>query len=237
MSITCSKIERPSLSVVDNGQEIGTVCASIISMADMTKLMNSTRSNGGISLTLLGSSRSGKTTFMKQLLPMYEDAVTILFAPNYTAGAYDSIRNKGSNVIVRESYDPDIIGAAEQFQKKTSISIPFCFILDDVIRVRQSAELASLFLTLRNLNISTIMVTQYYAMITPEVRTNANFSFYFRINTREGRKRVATMISDMIGSHSIPTDELYDAITSHFIIMSDNINGKYYLLDRAKLSK
>jgi|CXWL01.1.fsa_nt_gi hypothetical protein len=211
-------------------ENLGYVNASVITPKMMREVMSKLFVNGGVTMTLLGSSRSGKTTFLiNELLPMFEDSVRILFTPSYSAAVYNPLKTV-EDIIVMPSFDSQMINLAVSYNSKEE-KLPFVFILDDIVKAR-NVNIDEMFLTLRNLKMSTIVVTQYYSMVKPEVRQNVNFSFYFRINSEEGRKKVvANLLSDMFVTQG-NAHELYDVLTSSYAIMSDNISGKYYLIPR-----
>lgn len=205
----------------------------ILKPSQARDIISSLFTTGGVTISILGSSRSGKTTFLlHELLPLFKDFINIMFAPSFSGKSYDWIRDSPEVPIIVPSYDEEVVSSAVVLNSYREDKLPFCFIFDDVVTLRSSNKLSEMFLTLRNLNISTIVVTQYYAMLKPEMRQNVNFSFYFKINSVEGRKKVATdILPDLFADQDKP-GEAYGQITEDYIIMSDNLNGLYYLIPR-----
>lgn len=225
-TLNLPQISRPAIKLKVGDKIIATLNASLISSPE--KIIKSLTSSGGVTITVLGSSRSGKTTFLiNTLMPIFSDYVTLMFAPSFSSSIYDPVRT----VPVVQGYDESIVTAAAYLNKIRDDKLPILFILDDVVTAKKSSTLSEMYLTLRNLNISTITLTQYYTMVKPEIRQNVNFSFYFRINSQEGRKNVVdTLLNDLFITGG--TADNYDLLTQKYIIMSDNINGSYYLISK-----
>ena len=224
------------------------VNADIIDSHDFAKLVRGVLRNGGITMFLFGSSRSGKTTFLSNIItPLFaESSIVAAFLPNSVADVYDCMR-ENKNVVIIPELRTEVIADVVQFQRKQK-SLPdyktvedpprWTFILDDVTSdlFKNNNEVARGFTTYRNLGISTIVAAQYITMAKKESRANVNLSIFFRLNTPEARmSAIKDHLPDLFsiqGSSIADKADAYNALTRDYIIISDNLNGLYHLLPR-----
>lgn len=232
----------------------GSVNADIINISNFNTMVEKMLKGGGVTSFVFGSSRSGKTTFLvNHLIPLFEKySCVIAFLPNYVASIYEPIMNKKEVAIIPE-LRPDIIEDVVQFQRdqmgmpeykklKATEKPRWTFVLDDVTSdlFKQEAEVARCYTTYRNLGISTITAAQYVMMAKKESRANVNLSIYFKLNTPEARLNVIKdHLPDLFitpkGHKKLTNEEkadAYAALTEHYIIVSDNLNGDYHILPR-----
>lgn len=220
-----------------------TINAEKISLSKFKSVIQKPLSDGsGISIMMFGSSRSGKTTLLLDvLLPMFEEFIKIMFLPSYSAAIYNSIRE--SDAIILEEFTPSIISAAAIFQRTQREKFGaddnrFLVLTDDCTadQIKNNPAIKKGYTVYRNLNISTLCSIQYPMMANKESRANTNFSIYLKQNTAEARKSIVKdHLPDLI-TQAIPIDvkaDAYSQLTEKYVILSDNLNGVIYLLDRS----
>lgn len=225
------------------------VNAKLITIGKFRELIRGMLKGGGVTSFIFGSSRSGKTTFMiNQYLPLFNEFSTVIaFLPNSVAQVYEPLRN-GEYVVMPELVTP-LISDAVNFQKNQlelsnnePIDTRFTFVLDDVTSdlFKNNNEVARCYTTYRNLGISTIVAAQYITMAKKESRANVNISIYFKLNTPEARlAAIKDHLPDLFaspGKTKMTANEkadAYQALTEEYIIISDNLNGQYYILPRS----
>lgn len=148
------------------------------------------QSDGGISLALFGASRSGKTSLMVWLLNTVFDydyvgekkdkkPVLILQTTSPNAQPLGGVEDKDL-ITFPLGYDPGFLQKARKHNRRWGNLTPFVFIFDDVLGLRHKQHISSLVLTDRNKNISSIVSTQYYKSLGPDIRTSVNFVFLLR---------------------------------------------------------
>jgi hypothetical protein len=231
----------------------GTVNAQLITIAGFKKLVREMLEGGGVTSFLFGSSRSGKTTFLTEyIIPLFAEKTTVIaFLPNHVAQIYDGVKESHECIILPEMR-PDIIRDVVQFQRD-QMSIEnykklhkaerpkWTFVLDDVTGdiFKTSPDVSRLYTTHRNLGISSVICAQYVMMAKKESRANVNLSIYFKLNTPEARISVVRdhlpdlFISNTGKKFSVEQKaDAYAALTQDYIIISDNLNGQYYILSR-----
>jgi hypothetical protein len=176
------------------------------------------------------------------ILPIFQDFVKVMFLPSYSSSIYEELK-EDSNAVILEEFSPSMISAVATFQRTQRETFPdtpdirFLVLTDDCTSdtLKNNPAIKKGYTVYRNLNISTICSVQYIIMMNKESRANTNFSIYLRQNTLEARKTImGEHISDLI-TDSISLDSkaaAYDQITEKYAIISDNINGVFYLLPR-----
>jgi hypothetical protein len=143
------------------------------------------KSGGGKSIILIAQSQSGKTTLSKYILRRYlnkpKESIVTYMSPSISADIYKSVR-KDKNIITQDFFNPKMIKDCVKINKKSGRKTPynFVFVLDDIIGndVKNSTELLKMFLTYRNVNITTLLNVQDCKMVARSARHNGN-NFYF----------------------------------------------------------
>lgn len=141
----------------------------------------------GNSLLLLGSSKSGKTTLVCEIIKdLYDgkDFITTLFAANPQIDKYQHFQN----VLIAEGFTKDheaYIKSQQYVNKKTENKYPFCNVFDDQIDLRNSKLLANLILSYRNSMMSSIICLQGPKILTPACRSNMNGLICLWFNSEE----------------------------------------------------
>lgn len=153
---------------------------NLVTNIDNTRLYNPPFTAG-----LIGSTRSGKTTFLNHYVPKIADKydLIILFSNSSHSDAYDPIKKIKDKLIVFDSFIPEIIMQLEYLQKNTDNLLQILIILDDEIDSKNQQTLIKLFCVLRNSNFSTIFSGQEYTMLSKQARNNMNYCFIFKQNS------------------------------------------------------
>jgi hypothetical protein len=152
------------------------------SLDSFTNLLNP---NTGNTIALIGSSKSGKTTFLKELykktfMPM--DFITTLFSASLHADIYKDIPK---SVVRASDYYPEIIFDAYKINKKTDNHYKFLFMLDDIVDQKENESLKKCFTIYRNSLISTILSVQDIILFKKTNRNQCNYYYFFKLNSDE----------------------------------------------------
>ena len=143
------------------------------------------KSEGGTTTLIFGSSKSGKTTQMLSILNKYYDNtkfITFMICENAQSQIYKKV---SKNVIKLDRFDADLINNIHMIQKRTSNKYRFAFILDDIILEKRSDTILKMILTMRNADISTIMLLQSTTLLSKNSRFNINNVIFRRANNME----------------------------------------------------
>jgi hypothetical protein len=150
-------------------------------------LKTNTDDKTGTTIGIFGQSKlSGKTTLLKHIISKYEKSFdfVILFTVNTQARVYKELENK-NNVRICFKFDPKIVNLFHKINSEVDLDkrLSVLFILDDEIDSKLNATLRNMILTYRNMNISTIISSQTYAMVDKNSRSNFNFVFLGKYNS------------------------------------------------------
>ena len=109
--------------------------------------------NGGVSICFLGSTRSGKTTFLKHLIDVYfKKHFKVLMSNSIHNSIYDSMKD----LVKSPLYIPKLVKEGYDINKATGNHYKFLYILDDVVSAKFDKELLKLLAIYRNSNLSAI---------------------------------------------------------------------------------
>jgi hypothetical protein len=189
---------------------------------------------GGVTMALIGSTRSGKTTLLKHcILTLFEEHLTVLMSPSLHAPVYKDI---GKSLIKCPEYIPSVIDEAYKVNKATKNHYPFAMVLDDVVTAKFDKTLMKSFTIYRNSGITTIMSVQNPIILNSVTRGNFNFALLGYLNSSEAVERVVRMFC----FHEIPGKSIeekireYQRLTEdHHWLLMDFLTGDRY---RFKLS-
>lgn len=124
------------------------------------------------SFALIGSSKSGKTSFLKYIVKKYFDEdIKVLMTQSPQAEIYNSLRKE---VAFSPAYIPDIIKTCYLINKNTNNHYKFCIILDDIVGVKNDRQMVKLTALYRNSGLSYLVVGQDLTMLNPIGRANVN---------------------------------------------------------------
>lgn len=133
------------------------------------------------SFAIIGSSKSGKTTFLKHLLKEhFKDDIKLYMTQSPQADIYNSIRK--STVFVPD-YIPEMIKECYKINKGTNNHYPFCVIVDDVVGAKNDKQMTKGLCLYRNSRLSICCVGQDFSMLNATGRANVNNICLFYTNT------------------------------------------------------
>jgi hypothetical protein len=198
----------------------------------------------GANMCVFGSSGSGKTTFLIDMINSLQmklpDMITTLFTPSLSAPIYSKLND---NIIVAGDMSDVIINCQRNINKKlgaadsvgSGIKYRFLNITDDIVDQNNSMDQVKAFLTDRNLKISSIVSIQDAKLINKKARGNINFVLLGRFNNREAQRSIIE--SFLLGFSLFTRDweknyALYDKLTSgHKWLFIDQLEGKIYTIN------
>lgn len=179
------------------------------------------------SFAIVGSSKSGKTTFLKYLVSKhFSDDIKVLMTQSPQADIYTALKKE---VAFAPAYIPDIIKTCYLINKHTKNHYPFLIIVDDVVGVKNDRQMTKTMCLYRNSRISSIVCGQDAKMLSSTGRANVNHICLFKQNTDN---RIEDNIKEFLRTYfprSLSMDEkidLYKRMTEdHGFIYIDNLNN------------
>jgi GTPase SAR1 family protein len=186
------------------------------------------------SFAIIGSSKCGKTTFLKFLLRKhFADDLKVFMTQSPQADIYDSIKK---DCAFAPAYIPDIIKQCYQINKGTKNHYPFLVIVDDVVGVKQDPQMTNLLCLFRNSALSCCVCGQDLTLLSATGRANVNNTILFAQRTDN---RIEDNIKHFLRSYfprSLSMEEkieLYKRLTAdHHFLWIDNLDG---IIRRCKL--
>lgn len=144
------------------------------------------KKNEGYTVGVFGSSRSGKTTFLKWLYEnfLYKNYdVKIMFSSNSHKKDYEVFtKNKG---LLYDKFNNELCLMLHAIQKKTKNYYDMLIMLDDEINQKHSNVLQNAIITWRNANISTVVSLQATTLMNKNSRNNLHRLFLLKLNSNE----------------------------------------------------
>jgi GTPase SAR1 family protein len=176
---------------------------------------------------IIGSSKSGKTTFLKYLVKKYfDEEIKTLHTQSPQADIYDSIKKE---CIFCPAFIPDMIKETYKINKATKNHYNFLHIIDDVVGAKSNIQMTKALCLYRNSAISTIVCGQDMMMLNANGRANVNYICLFYTNTDN---RIEDNIKAFLRSYfprALSMDEkieLYKKLTAdHAFLFIDNLNS------------
>lgn len=183
--------------------------------------------NGGVSVCFLGSTRSGKTTFLKHLLDKYfSKHFKILMSNSIHAPIYKDIKD----IVKSPIYFPEIVKEGYEINRQTKNHYDFLYILDDVVSAKFDKELLKLLAIYRNSNLSAVISIQSPVLLNSATRGNLNYVMLGRMNSDEQIEKTIRMYltSYIPGKMAEKIRSYRDMTENHNWIVVDNIKGDVY---------
>ncbi len=153
-------------------------------------LKSSFPDDGGASILLLGSSRSGKTTLARYIMDTVfdedyknngrgskKDRKPIRTILTHSPNAKPLAKLSKDMMMSGNGHNPRLLDMAKMTNAKAKNKYNYMFFYDDVLNVRHKRTIESLVMTDRNSNISGMISLQYHKLIGPNIRSNASFIF------------------------------------------------------------
>lgn len=182
---------------------------------------------GGVSILMIGSTRSGKTTILKHLVNKYfEKHLGVLMSPNIHAPVYE-----GFKMPTSPEYLPSVINECYKINKETKNHYPFLVVLDDVVNKKFDRELLKLFTVHRNAGVSAIQCIQSPILLNSAMRGNINIVMLGYMNSDESVEKVVRMFCyASIAGHNIEAKiHEYKRLTSdHHWLLLNNLTGEFF---------
>jgi hypothetical protein len=180
---------------------------------------------GGMTVALVGSTRSGKTTLLNHIFDRYFDKhVGVLFSPSLHAPIYKDVKTLAKSPF----YLPCIIDEMYKINKDTKNHYPFLAVLDDVVTAKFDKTLMKSFTIYRNSGITTIMSVQNPIIFNSVTRGNFNVIMLGYLNSDEACEKVIRMFCYA----SIPGKNIEEKIheykrltTDHHWLYIDHLTG------------
>ena len=188
----------------------------------------------GMSIILLGSTRSGKSTMINYLFDKYfKKHISVLMSNSLQSDAYKPLLKK---MVTSDLYHPEVLKDLYHINHSTNNHYQFFVCIDDCTHVRHDKQYQRLMTIYRNSRISCIVAAQSLTMMDRTARGNINFVFMGRLNSDTAIEQV---IKEYLLSYfprninMVEKMAMYRQLTEdhHFLVL-DNING---LLFRTKL--
>lgn len=188
----------------------------------------------GLSILMIGSTRSGKSTCLNYLMNKYyfdreNKYINVIFSNSYQADTYDEFK-KNKNTCGSMLYQPDIIKDLYKINSKTNNHYKFNVILDDVVDKKYDKELIKMLTIYRNSRIGCIICLQNDKLMNATTRGNINHVLLFRLNSDEAIEKVIKMYLLSYFSSSLKmVDKIkkYKEITNdHSFFWLNNLDGK-----------
>lgn len=178
------------------------------------------------SFAVIGSSKSGKTTFIKHLLKShFADEIKVLFTQSLHNDIYTSMKK---DMCVAPGYIPEVIKTCYKINKETKNHYPFLMIIDDLIGARNDKEMTKMLCLYRNSRISAIVSGQDMTLLSPTGRANCNYVCLFYQNSD---LRCEMNINHFLRTYfprNLSMDDkirLYKELTAdHCFLFIDNLN-------------
>lgn len=183
--------------------------------------------NGGVSVCFLGSTRSGKTTFLKTLIKdNFQKHIKILMSNSI----HNSIYKDMSDVVESPLYIPEIVKEGYDINRLTKNHYKLLYILDDVVSAKFDKELLKLLAIYRNSNLSCVISIQSPVLLNSATRGNLNYVFLGKMNSDEQIEKTIKMYLTSYLKGKLP-DKIreYRSLTdNHYWICIDNLTGDVY---------
>lgn len=221
-------IKKITSSKVDLLTDIST--SQIMNNPDLIKNIEN---KSGNTFLLVGASKSGKTTYLIQLInalnqtyqTIYKKPIIVLFSETMAndGGIYNRLP---ANTVLFDHYEEKVIKTIEKVQKKTNKKYPVIIILDDVVDKKNNQTLSKLFTIYRNLNISSVVLLQRLKMFDKNNRSNVNYVLALKMNTTEA---IQDMI-DVFFKGQLTSDDYINLTNNYNKLFLDNLNNKTYKL-------
>ena len=189
--------------------------------------------NGGISIMLIGASRSGKTTLLKHLYKThFQKHVTTMFSMNRHADIYADMSDK---VMVADRFHHELLREAHEINSLCNNKFPFLFISDDYVdhAIKNNPEITRCMTIYRNSNTSSIWSFQGRTLMSAVGRNNANYICVLKQQTPLEWENVIKEFLSMWLPTGMTMKEMVDyckaATVDHQFFCIDNIEGTCFL--------
>jgi GTPase SAR1 family protein len=186
------------------------------------------------SITLLGMTRSGKSSMLNHIMERYFNRkINILMTESPNADEFKKGAFKDKDVIKCPFYCPQLIKECYRINKGTDNKYPFMFIMDDLVGHRSDKQMKKLHTIYRNSNLSCCITGQTISILDTTSRANTNFVLLGKLgNDAEIENVIKAFLHSFFPSDMKMIDKIkkYKELTTgfHFIVL-DNLKGDSYI--------
>lgn len=184
--------------------------------------------NGGVSVAFVGSTRSGKTTFLKYLIDkFFAKHLKVLMSNSIHAPIYKEMKD----LVKSPLYIPKLVKEGYMINKAVKNHYDFLYILDDIVTGKFDKELLKLLAIYRNSNMSAIISIQSPVLLNSATRGNLNYVMLGKMNSEEQIEKTIKMylISYLDGKNMTEKIRNYKEMTSDYNwIVINNLTGEIY---------
>jgi hypothetical protein len=179
------------------------------------------------SFALIGSSKSGKTTFLRYLLKKhFEDDIKLFMTQSPAADIYNAVKK---DCAFCPAYIPDMIKTCYLINKHTKNHYPFLVVCDDIVGNKSCKQMTKLLCLYRNSRMSAVVCGQDLTLLSATGRANVNNLCLFWQNTSN---RVEDNVKHFLRGY-FPKNlnleekmELYKNLTAdHCFLWVDSLNN------------
>lgn len=188
---------------------------------------------GGVTIAMIGSTRSGKTTLLKHMLnKFFDDYIGVLMSPSLHAPVYEDMKK---SLVKAPAYVPAVIDECYKINKDTKNHYPFLMVLDDIVTAKFDKTLMKSFTIYRNSGITTVMSVQNPIILNSVTRGNINFVMLGYLNSDEACERAIRMFcyASIPGKNIEAKIQEYKRLTAdHHWLVLNHLTGE---MSRCKL--
>ena len=222
-------IERRKKEIEDEKEKLNNKCE-----LEVTTFKLELDEVSGLSIMMIGSTRSGKSTALNYIMDNYympkeNKFINILFSNSLQSTVYDQYRDK-KNVASSILYQPKVIKECYKINKETKNHYKFNIILDDIVDKKYDKELMKILTIYRNSRISCIITAQNVTIMNSIGRGNINHIFLFKLNSDEAiEKAVKAYLNSYFPSSFKMVDKIkkYKELTDdHCFFHINNLTGE-----------
>ena len=186
-------------------------------------------SGGGMSIAMIGSTRSGKSTMLAHILQCYfKDHIGVLMTNSPQGDVY-----KKMDIPQSPQFLPRVIKDMAIINKETKNKYDFLVCLDDIVtKSKFHPEILKLLAIYRNSNMSAIINVQALTLMNAAGRTNCNVVMLFKQNTdAEIDRCIKTFLSSYFPKNVRMADKIRwfrENTMDHHLIVVDTLNNEVY---------
>jgi hypothetical protein len=184
---------------------------------------------GGITMAMIGSTRSGKTTLLKYMLEKYfEKHLGVLMTPSLHAPVYADVSKSLSK---SPEYLPKVIDEMYTINRKCENHYPFLAVMDDVVTAKFDKTLMKSFTIYRNSGITTVMSVQNPIILNSVTRGNINIILLGYLNSDEACEKAIRMFAyaSIPGKNIEAKIHEYKRLTAdHHWLCIDHLSGEMF---------
>jgi hypothetical protein len=188
--------------------------------------------NNTHSWLLLGSTRSGKSTFLVHLYKQMFKGTHITCCQTMST-ANEIYSELGKEVAVCPKYCPELVHDMYKINKETKNKYHFLQIIDDCPITKNDKELMKALCIYRNSNCSIVIANQELSMFNATARSNINYVCLFKLNSDMAiEKCVKTYLRSYFPAHMNLNEMIRayrEATTDHKFFLIDNLEGSVVL--------